>query len=111
MHFFGVDLIEMVRTIGYFGVWGIVFAETGLFLGFFFPGDSLLFVAGFLAGAGFFSPLILIPGIFVAAILGNFVGYEFGKFVGPRIFSKEDSLLFRKAHVIKAQNYYEKYGA
>lgn len=110
MHFFGIDLIELVRTIGYFGVWGIIFAETGIFFCFFFPGDSLLFVAGFLSGTGLFSPIILILGTFLAAVLGNFAGYQLGKFMGPRIFTKEDSLLFRKAHVIKAQKYYDKYG-
>jgi membrane-associated protein len=110
MDFFGIDLVELIRTVGYAGVWGIVFAETGLFLGFFLPGDSLLFVTGVLAGTGFFSLPILLFGLAISAILGNFVGYEFGKFVGPRLFQKEDSLIFKKAHLIKAQRYYELHG-
>lgn len=110
MEFFGVSLIDIIRTGGYLGVFGIVFAETGLFLGFFLPGDSLLFSAGFLAGTGLFSLPFLLVGIATAAILGNFVGYEFGKFVGPKLFQKEDSLIFKKAHLIKAQKYYQVHG-
>ena len=111
MEFFGMSLIELISLVGYVGLVGIVFAETGLFLGFFLPGDSLLFIAGFLAGQGLFSLPILIALLWVAAILGNIVGYEFGKFVGPRLFQKEDSLIFRKAHLLKAQVFYEKHGA
>lgn len=110
MEFFGINLIDLIRTVGYAGVWGIVFAETGLFLGFFLPGDSLLFIAGFLAGTGLFSLPLLLVGIAVAAILGNFVGYEFGKFVGPKLFQKEDSFIFKKAHLIKAEKYYQVHG-
>lgn len=110
MSFFGVDLVSLIETIGYFGVFGIVFAETGLFLGFFLPGDSLLFVAGFLSSQGFFSLPILILGIFLSGVVGNLFGYEFGRRVGPRIFSREDSLLFKKAHALKAQAFYDKHG-
>jgi len=111
MEFFGVDMVEAIKTIGYVGLFGIVFAETGLFLGFFFPGDSLLFVAGVLAAQGFFSLPILLIVLFVAAFTGNMVGYWFGAFVGPKIFSREDSLFFRKSHVFKAQAFYDRYGA
>ncbi len=111
MEFFGVDMVEAIKTIGYVGLFGIVFAETGLFLGFFFPGDSLLFVAGVLAAQGFFSLPILLIVLFVAAFTGNMVGYWFGAFVGPKIFSREDSLFFRKSHVLKAQAFYDRYGA
>ena len=110
MEFFVVSLIDIILTGVYLGVFGIVFAETGLFLGFFLPGDSLLFIAGFLAGTGLFSLPFLLVGIATAAILGNFVGYEFGKFVGPKLFQKEDSLIFKKAHLIKAQKYYQVHG-
>lgn len=110
MTFFGFDLVEIIKAIGYFGLFGVVFAETGLFLGFFFPGDSLLFVAGVLAAQGFFSLPILLVGLFVSALTGNLFGYWFGGYVGPKIFSREDSLLFRKSHLIKAQQFYEKYG-
>lgn len=110
MEFFGIDLVSLIKAIGYVGVFGIVFAETGLFLGFFLPGDSLLFVAGFLASQGFFSISLLLLGIFVAGVIGNLFGYEFGRRVGPKIFSREDSWLFKKAHVLKAQAFYEKHG-
>lgn len=110
MEFFGMSLIDLVSLAGYAGLTGIVFAETGLFLGFFLPGDSLLFIAGFLAGQGLFSLPLLIALLWVAAILGNIAGYEFGKRVGPKLFSREDSLLFKKAHALKAQAFYDKYG-
>ncbi len=103
-------MVEAIKTIGYFGLFGVVFAETGLFLGFFFPGDSLLFVAGVLAAQGFFSLPILLVGLFLSAFLGNLVGYWFGGYVGPKIFSREDSLLFKKSHLLKAQAFYERHG-
>lgn len=110
MTFFGVDMVEVIKAIGYIGLFGIVFAETGLFVGFVFPGDSLLFVAGVLAAQGFFSLPILLVGLFIAAFAGNMFGYWFGGYVGPKIFSRDDSLLFRKSHLIKAQQFYEKHG-
>lgn len=111
MTFFGIDLVSLIEAIGYVGVFGIVFAETGLFLGFFLPGDSLLFVAGFLASQGFFSLAGLIAGVFFAGVIGNLFGYEFGRRVGPRIFSREDSFFFKKAHALKAQAFYDKHGS
>jgi membrane-associated protein len=110
MEYFGFDLIEVIKTAGYAGLFGIIFAETGLFLGFFLPGDSLIFVAGFLASQGFFGPVLLSVILFVAAFTGNMVGYEFGRRVGPKLFSREDSLLFRKDHVTKTKKFYDKYG-
>ncbi|TXH01743.1 MAG: DedA family protein [Candidatus Moraniibacteriota bacterium] len=110
MTFFGLDMVEIIKTIGDVGVFGSVLAETGRFLGFFFPGDSLLFVAGILAAQGFFSFPLLLLGLFVAAFTGNLVGYWFGGYVGPRIFSREDSLLFKKSHLLKAQKFYDRYG-
>lgn len=110
MTFFGVDLVSLIEAIGYAGVFGIVFAETGLFLGFFLPGDSLLFVAGFLASQDFFSLPWLILGIFLSGVIGNLFGYEFGRRVGPKIFSREDSIFFKKAHALKAQAFYDKHG-
>jgi membrane-associated protein len=111
MEFFGIDLVEAIKTVGYVGVFAVIFAETGLFLGFFFPGDSLLFVAGVLAAQGFFSLPLLVFLLFIAAVTGNMVGYAFGRYVGPKIFTREDSFLFRKSHVLKAQMFYDKYGA
>jgi membrane-associated protein len=110
MHFFGIDLITLIEAVGYAGLFGIVFAETGLFLGFFLPGDSLLFVAGFLAGQGLFSLPVLVIGLVIAAVIGNVFGYEFGRRVGQKLFSREDSIIFKKAHAVRAQKFYDKHG-
>ena len=104
------DLENLVRTVGYFGVFGIVFAESGLLIGIFLPGDSLLFTAGFLASAGIFNIYVLVFGCFIAAVLGDNVGYAFGSRLGPRIFNKEDSFWFHKKHLQRAEMFYEKHG-
>ncbi|MFA6404587.1 MAG: VTT domain-containing protein [Candidatus Paceibacterota bacterium] len=100
----------IIGTVGAIGVIAIIFTETGLFFGFFFPGDSLLFTAGFLASQGYISFAWLLVGAFIAAVAGDSVGYAFGKKVGPAIFTKEDSLFFNKKYIIRAQQFYEKYG-
>jgi len=87
-----------------------VFAESGLLIGFFLPGDSLLFTAGFLASQGFFNISILCILIFIAAVVGDNVGYWFGKKAGPRVFKKEDSLVFSKSNIEKSQAFYDKHG-
>jgi len=102
---------DFLRTVGYLGIFAIIFAESGLFIGFFLPGDSLLFTAGFLASQDFFSLPLLLVGCFLAAVLGDSVGYAFGRRVGPRLFQREDSVLFHKKNVFKAQAFYEKHGA
>ena len=104
------DLISIIKTFGYLGLFGIVFAESGLFIGFFLPGDSLLFTAGFLASQGFLNIWILMPLIFIGAALGDNVGYAFGFKVGPMIFKREDSILFHKDHLERARIFYEKHG-
>lgn len=104
------SLPELVKAIGYLGVAGIVFAESGLLVGFFLPGDSLLFTAGLLASQGFLHIGWLIIITFVAAVVGDNVGYVFGLRVGPRIFTREDSRLFHKDNLIKAQKFYEERG-
>lgn len=100
----------VIIGFGYAGVGGAIFAESGLFFGAFLPGDSLLFTVGLLASQEHFNIAILWAIVVVMAILGDNVGYMFGKMVGKRIFTKEDSLLFRKSHVIKAQAFYEAHG-
>jgi len=107
----GVDLIALIKAAGYLGLFAIIFAESGLFVGFFLPGDSLLFTAGFLASQGFLNIWALAPLMFLAAILGDNFGYAFGKKVGPTIFNREDSLIFHKGHVERARVFYEKHGA
>lgn len=106
-----MDLVELIKVAGYAGLFGIVFAESGLFFGFFLPGDSLLFTAGFLASQGFLEiwPATLL--VFAAAVAGDSVGYAFGKKIGPAIFNKEDSRFFKKDNLRKAEIFYEKYGA
>ncbi len=106
----GIDLVELIRTVGYVGIIGIIFAESGLFFGFFLPGDSLLLVAGVLAFKGELSLAVLLLALPPAAILGDNVGYWFGKKVGPPIFSRENSLLFRRKNLIAAKAFYEKHG-
>lgn len=106
----GWDLALLIKAVGYIGLFAIVFAESGLFIGFFLPGDSLLFTAGFLASEGFLNIWILAPLVFGAAILGDNVGYAFGKKVGPAIFKKEESLVFRKDHLERARIFYETHG-
>ncbi len=105
-----LDPMIIIKTLGLFGIFSIIFAESGLFFGFFFPGDSLLFTAGFLASQNFLDINILVWGSFACAVLGDSVGYWFGRKVGPKIFNKEDSIFFHKKHVEKAQNFYNKYG-
>jgi membrane-associated protein len=109
-HVLGFDLPSLIRSVGYIGLFGIVFAESGLLLGFFLPGDSLLFTAGFLASQGYFDIAVLVLLCFVAAVLGDNFGYAFGKRVGPRIFRREDSLLFNKHNLEHARVFYEKHG-
>jgi len=92
------------------GITAIVFAESGLFFGFFLPGDSLLFTAGLLASQGYLNFATLLLVTFPAAVLGDNVGYWFGHKVGPKIFAREDSLLFKKHHLLAAQKFYEKHG-
>lgn len=105
-----IDPITIIKGLGLIGVLFIVFAESGLFFGFFLPGDSLLFTAGLFASQGFINIYILLLGSFVMAILGDSFGYWFGKKIGPKIFTKEDSIFFHKKHVERAHNFYEKYG-
>ncbi len=109
--FLNGDLIETVRAVGYIGVTAIIFAESGLFFGFFFPGDSLLFTAGLLASQGFFNIYLLAFLMGAAAIAGDSIGYWFGNLVGPTIFSKEDSGFFKKSHIEKTRTFYEKHGS
>jgi membrane-associated protein len=104
------DLEEFIKTVGYIGVFSIVFAESGLLVGFFLPGDSLLFTAGFLASQDFFNFPLLVMGCFIAAVTGDSVGYWFGNRVGRRLFQREDSLLFKKKHLLRAEALYDQHG-
>src|SRR3989344_4077740 len=105
-----IDPEYLVSTLGAIGVIAIIFLETGAFFGFFFPGDSLLFTAGFLASQGFISLPVLLIGTFIAGVVGDSVGYAFGRRVGPKLFTKDDSLFFNKKYIARAQHFYEKHG-
>jgi membrane-associated protein len=105
-----VDLLQIIKTFGYLGVWGMVFAESGLLIGFFLPGDSLLFTAGFVASQGFLNITLLILGAFICAVLGDNVGYVTGHKFGRRLFRREDSWMFHKKHLVSAQTFYDKHG-
>lgn len=104
------DLMGIIATAGYIGLFAIVFAESGLFFGFFLPGDSLLFTAGFVASQGGLNILILVPLLFVAAVTGDNVGYAFGRRVGEKIFTRKESRFFKPAHVTRAHEFFLKYG-
>lgn len=107
------DILDPQKIISLFGVIGviaIVFAESGLFFGFFLPGDSLLFTAGLLSSQGILPFWFLIFGVFIAAVLGDNVGYWFGKKIGIKFFTKEDSFFFKKKYLSEAQHFYEKHG-
>jgi membrane-associated protein len=104
------DLPTLIKSVGYLGVWGIVFAESGLLIGFFLPGDSLLFTAGFLASQNIFNVWILVAGIVFCAIAGDSVGYMTGHRFGPMLFRREDSRFFSKANLIKTQKFYDEHG-
>ncbi len=108
LHF--IDPVFLINTVGLIGVIAVIFIESGLFFGFFLPGDSLLFSAGLLASQGHFSFTVLAVGAMIAAIAGDSVGYWFGRKIGPKIFVREDSFFFRKSHIARAQHFYEKHG-
>lgn len=112
----GFDLVDIIIGIGIFAVIFVIFAESGLLIGFFLPGDSLLFTAGAFYATGFLpgnvpvSIHLFVIMLFIAAVLGDSVGYWFGRKTGPHIFKKPDARIFRKSHVLKAQSFYEKHG-
>lgn len=109
-----LDPKDLIHTFGMIGVWAILFAETGLLVGFFFPGDSLLFTAGLLVADGHYlhQPLWLVCLLIaVAAVAGDQVGYLFGKRVGPSLFRRPDSRLFKQQNVQRANDFFARYGA
>ena len=109
----GVDLVTFIQAVSIIGVAFIIFAESGLLIGFFLPGDSLLFTAGFLMYTGVlgFNINLAVLILFAAAVLGDSVGYTFGRQAGPRIFGRPNAKLFKQEYITNAQDFYEKYGA
>jgi len=104
------DLEVLVRLVGYPGLIGIVFAETGLLVGFFLPGDSLLFTSGFLASLGVMDVRVLLLSLSIAAVAGDQVGFVIGRKAGQALYRREDSRFFKRRHLIAAHEFYEKYG-
>lgn len=105
------ELILNYQSYTYIIIFIIIFCETGLVVTPFLPGDSLLFAVGAFAAKGSFDFWAISLTILVAAIIGDSINYTFGKYIGPKVFAKEDSKLFNKAYLEKAQKFYEKYGA
>ncbi len=103
-------IIESLGAFAYVGLFLIIFAESGLFFGFFLPGDSLLLTAGLFAYEGSLSLWWLIPLLFIAAVLGDNVGYWFGRKTGPPLFTREESFLFKPKNLKAAHDFYEKHG-
>lgn len=102
---------ELIRWVGFPGLIAIVFAETGLLVGFFLPGDSLLITAGVFAAGGLLNIRLLVPALIFAAIAGNATGYAIGKRTGQALYKRPDSLLFKREHLRMTHEYYEKHGA
>jgi len=100
----------MSGWIGYALLFGVVYSETGLLVGFFLPGDSFLFTVGVVAGAGALNIVQVNLLLMAAALLGDSTGYLLGRKTGPAIFSRKDSRLFKQAYVTRTHSYYERYG-
>src|SRR5829696_7207809 len=108
-------LIALLSTVitgwyGYAMLFAIVFAETGLLIGFFLPGDSLLFTVGVVAGAGQLNLFTINAVLIVAAIVGDATGYMLGRKAGPHVFNRPDSRFFKREHLVRTHEFYEKYG-
>jgi membrane-associated protein len=112
MSLLNLNPTDMLKSIGVIGLMVIIFAESGLFVGFFFPGDTLLFTAGFLASTHVLSINIYLMAslTFIAAAAGDSVGYTFGRKFGPKLFAREDSIFLHKENVERATKFYEKHG-
>ena len=108
---YGIE--ALISTVGVAGVAGIIFAESGLLIGFFLPGDSLLFTAGFLVHQNIlhFNIHLLTAILFLAAVLGDSVGYSFGRRAGHRLFNRKDSVVFHQENLRRAEEFYERHGA
>lgn len=108
----GLDLIDIISTAGWLAVIAVIFAESGLLIGFFLPGDSLLFTSGFLVYSGVFDINIhlFVFLLFLAAVIGDNVGYTFGRRVGHKLFQRPNSKFFKQENIEVAQKFYEKHG-
>lgn len=107
---FQLNILQLVTLIGYIGIIAIIFSETGLFFGFFLPGDSLIFAAGLLAAKGIFNIWILVPLLIISAILGYSVGYWFGDKLGNWLLKRRESFFFKRHYLEKARDFYNRHG-
>lgn len=105
-----MHLDTLLPAIGYLGIFLIIFAESGLLIGFFLPEDSLLFTAGFLASQNIFDIKILTILCFIAAVTGDSVGYAIGHKIGRKLFRRQDSFFFHPDHLLKAEKFYKEHG-
>jgi membrane-associated protein len=108
----GMDLIDFISWASLVGVALVVFAESGLLIGFFLPGDSLLLTTGLLVSRGLvdYSIHVVVIVLFIAAVLGDNTGYWFGKKMGRSLFKKKDTPIFHKENLIKAEKFYQRHG-
>jgi len=107
-----LDPTHLINTFGLIGIMVVLFAECGLLVGFFLPGDSLLFTAGLLAAGGLVAPLwVLLIALPAAAVLGNLVGYWIGRAAGPTVFDRPDSRLFKAEYVERSRAFFDRNGA
>lgn len=105
-----IDLVALAEAAGYAGLFAIIFAETGLLIGFFLPGDSLLMAVGLVASRGVLSIEVLIPLLIVAALVGDATGYAIGRQAGPRLFARADSRFFSQKRLLQAKSFYDQHG-
>ncbi len=110
MVFWELSVTELIVALGYAGLTGIVFAESGILVGFFLPGDSLLVAAGLLASQGVLQLPYLLLFLSIAAIVGDSVGYWTGKRFGRKLFEREDSRFFKRKHLQRAEAFYQRHG-
>jgi membrane-associated protein len=104
------DVPRLIQLVGLYGMIAIVFSETGLMVGFFLPGDSLLVTAGLFAARGDLDIVTLIPCLIVAAIAGNGTGYAIGRRAGRALYSRPNSFFFRREHLLRTHEFYERHG-
>jgi membrane-associated protein len=110
----GPSWLDPNHLLGTYGIWGlllVVFAESGLLIGFFLPGDSLLFTAGILANQGKMNLAAILVGCFAAAVIGDQVGFTLGSKVGPRLLRRPDSKVFKREYVDRTEDFFDRHGA